>query len=130
MQLGGAMLFVKDLDRMTAFYRDILQLQPVEDTRLDNWVEFNGDGARFSLHAIPPAIAASIHIDSPPRPREQGGIKLTFIVRDVHSTFESIAAMGLPLLQRPWGGTDAVDPEGNVFALSAQVSGARTTRAE
>jgi hypothetical protein len=28
--------------------------------------------------------------------------------------------MGLPLLQRPWGGTDAVDPEGNVFALSAR----------
>jgi catechol 2,3-dioxygenase-like lactoylglutathione lyase family enzyme len=120
MQLDGAMLFVKDLDRMTAFYRDILQLQPVEDTRVDNWVEFKGHGARFSLHAVPPAIAASIHIDSPPRPREQGGIKLTFIVRDVHSTLERIAAMGLPLLQRPWGGTDAVDPEGNVFALSAQ----------
>ena len=119
MQLNGAMLFVKDLDRMTAFYRDILQLQPVEDTRLGNWVEFKCDGARFSLHAIPPAIAASIHIDWPPRPREQGGIKLTFLVRDVHSTLERITAMGLPLLQRPWGATDAVDPEGNVFALSA-----------
>ena len=103
MHLDGAMLFVKDLDRMTAFYRDILQLQPVEDRRLDNWVEFKGDGARFSLHAIPPAIAASIHIDSPPRPREQGGIKLTFIVRDVHSTLERITAMGLPLLRRPGG---------------------------
>ena len=120
MQLAGAMLFVKDLDRMTAFYRDILQLRPIEDTRLDNWVEFNGEGARFSLHAIPPAIAASIHIDSPPRPREQGGIKLTFIVRDVHSTFERLTAMGLPLLRRPWGAIDAVDPEGNVFALRAQ----------
>ena len=53
-------------------------------------------------------------------PREQGGIKLTFIVRDVHSTLERITAMGLPLLQRPWGGTDAVDPEGNIFALSAR----------
>ena len=118
MPFDGAMLFVKDLDRMTAFYRDILQLQPVEDTRLDNWVEFTGDGARFSLHAIPPAIAASIHIDSPPRPREQGGVKLTFMVRDVHSTLERITASGLPLLQRPWGGTDAIDPEGNVFTLS------------
>jgi len=27
--------------------------------------------------------------------------------------------MGLPLLRRPWGGTEAVDPEGNVFALCA-----------
>jgi catechol 2,3-dioxygenase-like lactoylglutathione lyase family enzyme len=114
------MLFVKDLELMTAFYRDVLQLQPVEETRLGDWVEFQGDGARFSLHAIPPAIAAAIHIDAPPRPREQGGIKLAFLVRDVHSTLERITAMGLPLLQRPWGSIDAVDPEGNVFALSAR----------
>jgi hypothetical protein len=25
--------------------------------------------------------------------------------------------MGLPTLRRPWGGVEAVDPEGNVFAL-------------
>ena len=30
-----------------------------------------------------------------------------------------IEALGLPLLRRPWGGTEAVDPEGNVFALCA-----------
>jgi predicted enzyme related to lactoylglutathione lyase len=111
------MLFVKDLDRMTTFYREVLDLQPVEHTRLDNWVEFAGDGARFSLHAIPPAIAASIQIDSPPHVREQGGIKLTFAVRDVDSTLARIAALGLALLERPWGSTEAVDPEGNVFAL-------------
>ena len=111
------MLFVKDLERMTAFYRDILELQPIEATRLDNWVEFEGDGGRFQLHAIPAAIAASIPIDSPPRPREQGGVKLTFAVRDVKSTLEKLAALGLPLLERPWGDTEAVDPEGNVFAL-------------
>jgi catechol 2,3-dioxygenase-like lactoylglutathione lyase family enzyme len=119
MRLDGAMLFVKDLDRMTAFYRDVLGLQPVEATRLDDWVEFDGDGARFSLHAIPSAIAAGIHVDSPPRPREQSsGPKLTFAVQSVDATLEMIEKMGLPLLRRPWGGTDAVDPEGNVFALT------------
>jgi len=25
--------------------------------------------------------------------------------------------MGLPLLHRPWGEVEAMDPEGNVFAL-------------
>jgi catechol 2,3-dioxygenase-like lactoylglutathione lyase family enzyme len=117
MGLQGVMLFVKDLERMTTFYRDVLRLQPVEATRLDNWVEFEGSGGRFQLHAIPAAIAATIQIDSPPRPREQGGVKLTFAVRDVAATLQTIAAMGLPLLERPWGGTDAVDPEGNVFGL-------------
>jgi catechol 2,3-dioxygenase-like lactoylglutathione lyase family enzyme len=112
------MLFVKDLDRMTAFYRDVLGLQPVEETRLENWVEFNGDGVRFSLHAIPPAIATGIRIDSPPRAREHSNTKLTFSVQDIDTTLKTIEQMGLPLLRRPWGGTEAVDPEGNVFAVS------------
>jgi catechol 2,3-dioxygenase-like lactoylglutathione lyase family enzyme len=119
MPLTGAMVFVKDLDRMTAFYRDVLGLQPVEATRLDNWIEFRGDGVQFSLHAIPREIADGIRIESPPRAREQGGTKLTFAVRDVEATLKRIEAMGLPLLRRPWGSTEAVDPEGNVFAISA-----------
>jgi catechol 2,3-dioxygenase-like lactoylglutathione lyase family enzyme len=119
MRLDGAMLFVKNLDRMTAFYRDVLGLQPVEGTGRDDWVEFAGDGVRFSLHAIPSAIAAGIRIDSPPRPREQSNAKLTFAVQDVDTTLRRIEQMGLPLLRRPWGSTEAVDPEGNVFAVSA-----------
>ena len=117
MRLHGAMLFVTDLERMTAFYRDVLGLMPNDDTRLDDWIEFSG-GA-FALHAIPAAQAAGIRIESPPRPREQTAAKLTFEVRDVTATLQRIEAMGLPLLRRPWGGTEAVDPEGNVFALRA-----------
>ena len=116
MKLAGAMLFVKDLPRMTAFYSGVLGLRAIEETRLPDWVEFHGD-ARFSLHAIPAAIAAGISIDTPPRPREQGGPKLTFAVAEVEATLAAIEAIGLPLLKRPWGAVDAVDPEGNVFAL-------------
>jgi predicted enzyme related to lactoylglutathione lyase len=117
MRLHGAMLFVKDLGRMTAFYTDVLGLTPNEATRLDNWVEFS-DGA-FSLHAIPIAVATGVQIESPPRPREQSAAKLTFEVQDVDATLTKIESMGLPLLRRPWGGTEAVDPEGNVFAICA-----------
>ena len=113
------MLFVKDLDQMTAFYRDALGLEPIEETRLEDWVEFRGDGVRFSLHAIPSSIATGIRIDSPPRPREQSSAKLTFAVESVDTTLQKIETMGLPLLRRPWGGTEAVDPEGNVFAVTA-----------
>ena len=119
MRLHGAMLFVKDLGGMTAFYSDVLGLTPNPDTRLDNWVEFRDGAARFSLHAIPPVSAAGIQIESPPRPREQSPAKLTFEVEDVDATLTKIEAMGLPLLRRPLGGIEAVDPEGNVFALCA-----------
>jgi catechol 2,3-dioxygenase-like lactoylglutathione lyase family enzyme len=113
------MLFVKDLDRMTDFYTAVLGLRPVEATRLDNWVEFEGDAPRFSLHAIPPPIAAQIEIASPPLAREQAATKLTFEVRDVSTTLTRIEAMGLPLQRRPWGTIEAVDPEGNVFGVRA-----------
>lgn len=116
MTLAGAMLFVKDLPRMAAFYSDVVGLRPIEETRLPDWVEFHGEAA-FSLHAIPAPIAAGISIESPPRPREQGGTKLTFTVADVEATLAVIDGMGLPLLKRPWGSIEAVDPEGNVFAL-------------
>jgi predicted enzyme related to lactoylglutathione lyase len=110
------MLFVKDLSRMTFFYADVLGMQPNEDTRQDNWVEFSD--SQFSLHAIPAPIAAGIQIESPPTPREQTvGPKLTFEARDVGATLTKIESMGLPLLHRPWGAIEAVDPEGNVFAL-------------
>jgi len=118
MTLSGAMLFVKDLERMTAFYTDVLGLKAVAATRLDTWVEFESAGSRFALHAIPAGTAAGITIDSPPVPREQSAMKLTFTVADVDGTLARIKAMGLPLLQRPWGEIEATDPEGNVFALA------------
>jgi predicted enzyme related to lactoylglutathione lyase len=117
MTLQGAMLFVKDLERMTAFYADVLGLAVVPETRLANWVEFTSNGARFSLHAIPAEIATGIVVDSPPVPREEGATKLTFRVADVATTLSRIESMGLPLLHRPWGEVEAMDPEGNVFAL-------------
>jgi predicted enzyme related to lactoylglutathione lyase len=120
MRLHGAMLFVKDLSRMTTFYSDVLGLRLNAETRLKDWVEFRD--ASFSLHAIPAAIAAGIQIESPPRAREESAAKLTFAVQDVEATLSRIEEMGLPLLRRPWGGTEAVDPEGNVFALCAQAS--------
>jgi hypothetical protein len=46
---------------MTAFYRDVMGLTPVEATRTDNWVEFDGGAIRFALHAIPAEIAKDIH---------------------------------------------------------------------
>jgi catechol 2,3-dioxygenase-like lactoylglutathione lyase family enzyme len=118
MTLQGAMVFVKDLERMTAFYTEVLGLTVVSDTRLENWVEFRSNGSRFSLHAIPAPVAAGIAIASPPVAREQGVTKLTFAVRDVAATLARIEAMGFPLLRRPWGDVEATDPEGNIFSLT------------
>jgi catechol 2,3-dioxygenase-like lactoylglutathione lyase family enzyme len=117
MRLDRAMIFVKDLERMTAFYRDVIGLQPIEATRHPDWVEFEAGGLGFSLHAIPREFAEHIRIASPPRPREQDACKLTFAVDDVDGELERLTGLGVAILRRPWGDWDAVDPEGNDFGV-------------
>jgi catechol 2,3-dioxygenase-like lactoylglutathione lyase family enzyme len=117
MRLDHAMLFVKDLERMTAFYRDVMGLMPVEATRMEDWVEFEGDPVHFALHAIPAAIAKDIHVPDPPEPREHGSCKLTFTVDDLDVEEARLTVRGVMILRRPWGAWDVVDPEGNVLGM-------------
>jgi catechol 2,3-dioxygenase-like lactoylglutathione lyase family enzyme len=124
MRLSHAMIYVKDLPRMVAFYTGTLGLKPIEETRLDNWVEFETGGARFSLHAIPAQIAAGIEISSPPKPRETSPVKLFFEVDDVAAERRKLEALGVQIIERPWGGCDGVDPEGNIFEIDSGPRGA------
>jgi catechol 2,3-dioxygenase-like lactoylglutathione lyase family enzyme len=112
MRLHRAMLYVKDLDRMVSFYGEILGLKAIEETRTGNFVEFDADGTRFALHAIPREIADQIEISSPPKPREQCPVKLTF-----EAEAKRLKALGVTIIERPWGSCDAVDPEGNIFGI-------------
>ena len=102
---------------MAAFYTDAFGLQPVEATRMENWVEFEAGGASFSLHAIPREIAQSIEIATPPRPREQSAVKLSFETGDVAAECARLKSLGVTIVERPWGDLDAIDPEGNVIGL-------------
>jgi catechol 2,3-dioxygenase-like lactoylglutathione lyase family enzyme len=111
------MFFVKDLERMTAFYRDVMGFQPVKETRLDDWVEFRTGGAGLSLHAIPPHQAVELEIAALPRPRETSACKLIFSVDDLDAEHARLSERGATLLRRPWGGWEAVDPEGNVIGF-------------
>src|SRR4029450_7151331 len=76
MRLSAAMVYVKDLPRMRAFYGEMLGVKPINETWTDSWTEFDAGGVLFALHAIPPEIASQIEITSPPRPRGQNPVKL------------------------------------------------------
>ena len=122
MRLTRAMIFVKDIRRMAEFYEKTLGLKPIEETRLENWVEFDAGRAGFSLHAIPSELAQDIEITSPPRPRERDPVKLTFEVDNLASQLRRLKSLGVPILDRPWGAHDGVDPEGNVFGIVESAS--------
>ena len=117
MRLNQAMIYVKDLNRMAAFYEGVLGLNPIEETRMENWVEFEAGVAKVALHSIPPGIADQIEISSPPRPRQNNPVKLSFEVDDVALESRRLESLGVTIVQHPWGAYDGVDPEGNIFGL-------------
>ena len=102
---------------MAAFYGGTLGLKPLEATRLENWIEFETGTAKLGLHALPSEIADQIEMESPQQPREENPVKLSFEVDDVASEVRRLESLGVPVVRRPRGPCDVIDPEGNVFGL-------------
>ncbi len=118
MKLRGAVLFVKEFDRMLRFYRDGLGLA-VLPGRSEGWAVLDVGGATLSLHAIPEPIASGISIASPPIAREETPLKVVFEVPDLAVARAHLAGHGAVVLEpKPWGACDVLDPEGNVFQLA------------
>ena len=108
---------------MRKFYEEMLGTPPMKNESTDTWALFDVGGARFALHAIPPAYARDIQISSPPKAREADPVKLIFAVDDVPAERNRLETMGITMLQRPWQkpteACEGVDPEGNIFQISA-----------
>ena len=78
-------------------------------------MEFDAGAATFALHAIP--LAQRCEAPSTPHVRENNPVKLSFEVADSAAERERLEALGVTIVQRPWGAYDGVDPEGNVFGI-------------
>jgi catechol 2,3-dioxygenase-like lactoylglutathione lyase family enzyme len=117
-KLKTTILFVKDLARMVAFYRDGLGLTPLPERASDGWAELDAGGVTLGLHLIPAEIAARIHVSYPPARRTGTPIKLAFAVDDLEAARARLAAQGA-LMSEPtsWGSCDGADLEGNVFQI-------------
>ena len=105
-------VYVSDMQRSTAFYRDVLGL-PLKFTS-PGWTEFNTGAPTLALHTTrdqnPPVYAGR-----PPA----GHAQLGFIVDDLQATYEALKAQDVyfsqpPQVQRPGGAPLAVfhDPDG------------------
>jgi catechol 2,3-dioxygenase-like lactoylglutathione lyase family enzyme len=120
MELLQAMIFVKDLERMSAFYQDGLGLRPLPEKTREGWAEFDAGGSVVALHAIPAQYAQNIVIASPPVAREDNPIKLVFRAADLSAARAQLVAHGAVMGEiRSWGTCDGLDPEGNVFQIAS-----------
>lgn len=126
MSLACAMLYVRDLGRMRAFYEKVLQAHPVNTQWTDTWAFFDLQDAGFALHAIPVQHSAPVDPTAPAPPREQSPLKLIFAVDDIGVERARLQALGVTILSHAWqdpaGSCDCVDPEGNIFQVAARAS--------
>jgi len=116
--LKRVMIFAKDMQRMTAFYRNGLGLRELPERAQPGWVEFDAGGALLALHEIPEHIAKDIRIDVPPEGRSETPIKVVFETDDLDAARAHLAKHGA-VMREPWswGACDGLDPEGNVFQI-------------
>jgi len=84
MQFTGLMVYVKDMERSVAFYRDVMEL-PLE-MESPGWSQFSlGNGAWLGLHPSREAITPAL------------GWTPGFSVTDIRSTKERLQASGSPI---------------------------------
>lgn len=110
-------IYVSDMQRSTAFYRDTLGL-PLKFTS-PGWTEFNNTGTTLALHR---------HMTGEQQQHQPqtsaGQATLVFVVDDLQSTFETLKQAGVYFVmepqQQPTGRTFAVlqDPDG--FGITLQ----------
>ena len=117
-----AVLYVVDLSRVTASYRDALGLTVV-DIR-EGSTDLRCGGSTLHLVGVPPSVAEDIVIAVPPVRREEAPIKLVVPVDDLAAARQRAAEHGGvvdgPAYEWAWKSSvrvDAVDPEGNVVQL-------------
>jgi predicted enzyme related to lactoylglutathione lyase len=124
--VAGAVVYAKDIDRVSQFYAGLVGLPIVQ--REPGYVVLESASFQLSVVAIAPAIAAQIIISSPPERREDTAVKLCFAVPSLVAARESAALLGGELNgpEREWEFQgyrvcDGHDPEGNVVQVRARV---------
>jgi predicted enzyme related to lactoylglutathione lyase len=107
-ELVEVVVYTEDMARATAFYRDILGLEP--DFESPHWTTFRTGACTLALHAGSEA----------PDP--------TFAVPDAAAERERLVAAGVEVteIREPVAGLrvfDARDPDGNRFSIESRATG-------
>jgi lactoylglutathione lyase len=120
--LGYVILFVADLERSVAFYRDVIGL-PFK-LEGDGYAEFATRGVKFGLYDRNRLGELTGHgAEAPGRP----GGEVVFLVEDVDAEAVRLRAAGVTILKGPvdraWGHrtVHVEDPDGFVVELAVEI---------
>jgi lactoylglutathione lyase len=121
LRLGYAILFVSDLERSVAFYRDVIGL-PFRFAS-DSYAEFATGGAKFSLYARS-HLRELIGMEAPAGAVSWPQGEVAFLCDDVDAEHGRLVAAGVRVLAPPtdraWGERTlhVADPDGYVVELT------------
>ncbi len=115
MRVNYAIVFVSDMQRSVAFYRDVLELPLRFES--PHWSEFATEGATLALHSTAER-ASSTRSDEAP-----GSCRAGFAVPDLDAFHARMGRLGVPCIQEPqevFGSRIAQyrDPDGLALSIS------------
>jgi predicted enzyme related to lactoylglutathione lyase len=115
-----AVLYVRDLEEMAAFYGQCIGLRPSETG--DGYCGLQADDLRLWLVRGQGPAGHGHDRGAPARRRSEVPVKLAFEVGSIEQVLSAISALGGSVATDSWEFAgyrrhDAVDPEGNVIQL-------------
>jgi lactoylglutathione lyase len=122
MRVNYAIVFVSDMKRSVAFYRDVVGLPLKFDS--PEWSEFITAGATFALHRADPSASGLPERGPEPQP---GSCRPGLSVRDLEAFHSRMIEHHVVCTQQPkdlFGSKIAqyLDPDGLVISVSEDVS--------
>jgi len=122
---AGAVLYAKNVELLASFYETLLPMTRVHASA--EIIVSESPDFQLILHAMPPHIASTIVIESPPVRRENTALKLFFTVPSLSEARSTAAGLGGEVFLEEWQGPgfrvcNACDPEGNIFQVRESVS--------
>ena len=130
----SAVLFVKDLTKVAAFYSQALGMRTTFADQDHAMLDCSGFG--LIVHQIPNHLADDITIKAPPERRVWGAIRLDYPVRDIDESRKAAGSLGggIDVVPPPWADPNAnfffgYDPEGNQFGVRQQEAASEVANA-